>query len=67
VHPEHHSTITEARRMVTLHALIYDGQDSDRVVKAIKERLHAQFGLDHATIEIEHRECADAKNGATKS
>ena len=67
VHHVHVWSITEARRMVTLHALICEGQDSDRTVKAIKERLHAQFGLDHATIEIEHRACADATKGAAKS
>jgi hypothetical protein len=30
------------------------------MVKAIKQRLHTQFGLDHATVEIEHGVCADA-------
>jgi len=29
-------------------------------VQAIKERLHTRFGLDHATVEIEHGVCADA-------
>ena len=35
-------------------------QDSDRLVKGIKERLKTRFGLDHATVEIERGECADA-------
>jgi hypothetical protein len=29
------------------------------MVKAIKQRLHSRFGLDHATVEIEHGVCAD--------
>lgn len=60
VHHVHVWSITQERRMVTLHALIGEAEDSDRVVKAIKQRLKARFGLDHATVEIEHGECADA-------
>lgn len=60
VHHVHVWSITQSRRMVTLHACIGDVADSDRLVKAIKARLRDQFGLDHATVEIEHRECADA-------
>ncbi len=53
-------SITQERRMVTLHACIGEADDTDRLVRGIKERLKARFGLDHATVEIEHRECADA-------
>jgi cobalt-zinc-cadmium efflux system protein len=59
VHHVHVWSITQSRRMVTLHALIGETEDSDRVVKDIKARLKEQFGLDHATIEIEHETCAD--------
>jgi cobalt-zinc-cadmium efflux system protein len=60
VHHVHVWSITQERRMVTLHACIGEADDTDRLVKGIKERLKARFGLDHATVEIEHRECADA-------
>ena len=60
VHHLHVWSITQERRMVTLHACVDKGLQGDRMVKAIKQRLHARFGLDHATIEIEHSECADA-------
>jgi cobalt-zinc-cadmium efflux system protein len=60
VHHVHVWSITQERRMVTLHACIGETQDSDRLVKAIKERLKARFGLNHATVEIERGECADA-------
>jgi cobalt-zinc-cadmium efflux system protein len=60
VHHVHVWSITQSRRMVTLHALIRDTEDSDRLVRAIKARLKDRFGLDHATIEIERGACADA-------
>jgi len=59
VHHVHVWSITQSRRMVTLHALIGETEDSDRVVKDIKARLKEKFGLDHATIEIERETCAD--------
>jgi cobalt-zinc-cadmium efflux system protein len=60
IHHVHVWSITQSRRMVTLHACIGETQDSDRMVKAIKARLKERFGLDHATIEIERGVCADA-------
>jgi cobalt-zinc-cadmium efflux system protein len=59
VHHVHVWSITQSRRMVTLHALVCETTDSDKVVKDIKARLKEKFGLDHATIEIEHEACAD--------
>jgi cobalt-zinc-cadmium efflux system protein len=59
VHHVHVWSITQSRRMVTLHAQIGDARDSDRLVKAVKERLKERFGLDHATVEIERAACAD--------
>jgi cobalt-zinc-cadmium efflux system protein len=60
VHHMHVWSITQSRRMVTLHALICDTEDSDSMVRAIKARLKQRFGLDHATVEIERGACADA-------
>ncbi|MGD0531260.1 MAG: cation diffusion facilitator family transporter [Methyloceanibacter sp.] len=60
VHHLHVWSITQERRMVTLHVCIGETQDSDRLVKAIKQRLKDRFGLDHVTVEIERGECADA-------
>jgi cobalt-zinc-cadmium efflux system protein len=64
VHHLHVWSITQERRMVTLHACVGEGLDGDQMVKAIKQRLHERFGLDHATVEIEHGVCADAKAGS---
>ena len=63
VHHLHVWSITQARRMVTLHACIAEKQDSDRAVRDIKARLKERFGLDHATVEIERDVCADAHSG----
>jgi len=60
VHHVHVWSITQSRRMVTLHACIGEGEDSDLIVKNIKARLKERFGLDHATVEIERGACADA-------
>jgi cobalt-zinc-cadmium efflux system protein len=59
VHHVHVWSITQSRRMVTLHAQICDTADSDEAVKGIKARLKEQFGLEHATVEIERSACAD--------
>jgi cobalt-zinc-cadmium efflux system protein len=62
VHHVHVWSITQARRMVTLHACIGEKDDSDRVVREIKARLKERFRLDHATVEIERGVCADVEN-----
>jgi cobalt-zinc-cadmium efflux system protein len=64
VHHVHVWSITQERRIVTLHVCVDKGLAGPRMVKAVKQRLHARFGLDHATIEIEHGECADAASEA---
>jgi cobalt-zinc-cadmium efflux system protein len=59
VHHVHVWSITQSRRMVTLHALICETEDANRMVRTIKARLKKRFGLDHATIETERGACAD--------
>ena len=59
VHHVHVWSITQARRMVTLHVCVEESADSDRIVRDVKARLKERFGLDHATVEIERGECAD--------
>ena len=57
VHHVHVWSITQSRRMVTLHACIGETGNSDAIVKSIKARLKEHFGLDHATVEIERGVC----------
>jgi cobalt-zinc-cadmium efflux system protein len=66
VHHVHVWSITQSRRMVTLHACIGEKQNSDKAVRNIKVRLKERFGLDHATIEIERGVCADAESERAK-
>jgi cobalt-zinc-cadmium efflux system protein len=67
VHHVHVWSITQSRRMVTLHALICENEDSDQMVRNIKAQLKERFGLDHATIEIERGACADAAPAKAKA
>jgi cobalt-zinc-cadmium efflux system protein len=67
IHHVHVWSITQSRRMVTLHACIGERQSSDKAVRDIKARLKERFGLDHATIEIERGVCADAEPAQAKS
>lgn len=60
VHHVHVWSITQERQMVTLHACIGESQDAVSVVRRIKQHLNEQFGLKHATVEIEYGHCADA-------
>lgn len=60
VHHVHVWSITQSRRMATLHAVIGDAAQVDMVVKGVKARLKEKFNLDHATVEVECTACADA-------
>jgi cobalt-zinc-cadmium efflux system protein len=60
VHHVHIWSITQERPMVTLHARLRAG-NADTALHAIKARLRARFGITHATVEIEHGDCADTE------
>jgi len=60
IHHIHAWSLSENRRVMTLHARICDTVPPEQVAAAIKARLKQAFGIVHATVEIEHRDCADA-------
>jgi cobalt-zinc-cadmium efflux system protein len=60
----HGWSISEARPMVTLEAVIAPAGDPDTTRRAIKARLADRFGFDHATVEV-HGEEADPRLPAT--
>jgi cobalt-zinc-cadmium efflux system protein len=60
VHHVHAWSITEERPMITLHARVSDNAAPDAVAAKIKDRLKVQFGIGHATVEVEHGACKDA-------
>jgi cobalt-zinc-cadmium efflux system protein len=64
VHHVHVWSLTQERRMVTLHARVVPGANPDEAVRGIKRRLDSAFDLDHATVEIERGDCADAVDEA---
>ncbi|MDE1173454.1 MAG: cation diffusion facilitator family transporter [Parvibaculaceae bacterium] len=59
IHHVHSWSLTSERAMVTLHATIAEGRDSETVLHAIQNRLKSRFGVDHATVQIEHSLCPD--------
>ena len=60
VHHAHLWSLDGRRSMITLHARVTDAATGPAIVARIKARLHEKHGIDHATIEIEHGDCADA-------
>jgi cobalt-zinc-cadmium efflux system protein len=60
VHDIHAWCLTEDRKLMTLHARISEAAPPEEVAGAIKARLRQCYGVVHATVEIEHRACADA-------
>jgi cobalt-zinc-cadmium efflux system protein len=51
------------KTMATLHACLADGTDPYEAVAAIKSRLAAKHGIDHATVEPEFGDRADQSPG----
>jgi cobalt-zinc-cadmium efflux system protein len=59
VHHIHAWSLTQEQPLVTLHVRCAEGADRDTVVIAVGQRLRRQFGITHATIQIDHAVCAD--------
>lgn len=66
VHHVHVWSLSENRHVMTLHALTGDKVPPERVAAAIKDRLRKAFGVVHATVEIEHRQCADENHAPAR-
>ncbi|WP_081689172.1 cation diffusion facilitator family transporter [Inquilinus limosus] len=59
VHHVHAWTLTPGRPIVTLHARLREGADSDQAIGAVTRLLRDRFGIDHATVQAEFEICAD--------
>jgi cobalt-zinc-cadmium efflux system protein len=57
VHHVHLWSITEKRRMATLHACLHPESDPVAGIRAIKAVLATRFGIGHATVEIGYGSC----------
>ncbi len=76
VHHLHVWCLTDERPVMTLHAVLDEGADRDRALIDIQNALRSQFGVEHATVQIEMTECVsedcapvetDACSGTAKS
>ena len=59
VHHMHIWSVDGSGVMATLHASLMEGTDACAAINAIKGRLSAEHGIDHATVEPEFGHCAD--------
>jgi cobalt-zinc-cadmium efflux system protein len=62
VHHVHAWSLTEDKRMMTLHARVADtvgAADTARISAAIKTHLRERYGITHATVEVEGEVCGD--------
>jgi cobalt-zinc-cadmium efflux system protein len=60
IHHMHVWSLDGVRNIATLHACLAEGIDAHGAIRAIKERLSQNHGIDHATVEPEFERCADS-------
>lgn len=59
IHHIHSWSLTSEKTIVTLHATISPEFSAPEVLHGIQNRLRSQFGIEHATVQIEHAGCPD--------
>ncbi len=62
VHHIHAWSLSEDRRMATLHVKVTNLADAARISTAVKARLHDRFDIVHATVEVEDDACPDHRH-----
>lgn len=63
VHHVHAWSLGTGRAVATLHAQLTPGTDAGKALGDIKGRLASEFGIGHATVQIEEEECPDEGEG----
>jgi cobalt-zinc-cadmium efflux system protein len=53
VHDLHVWTLTSGREAMSAHVVVGDMREHDRILDALHAVLHARFGIDHTTIQLE--------------
>ncbi|HEY7542757.1 MAG TPA: cation diffusion facilitator family transporter [Methylomirabilota bacterium] len=53
VHDLHVWTLTSEREAMSAHVVVDDVRDSERLLETLHTVLHARFGIDHTTIQLE--------------
>ena len=62
VHHIHAWSLSEDKRMATLHVRVANLGDATRISVAVKDRLHDRFRIAHATVEVEDGGCSDRRD-----
>ena len=53
VHDLHVWTLTSGREAMSAHVVVDDVRESERLLESLHALLHARFGIDHTTLQIE--------------
>ena len=53
VHDLHVWTLTSGREAMSAHVVVEPGAPPDRILDALHVILHARFGIDHTTLQLE--------------
>jgi len=62
VHHVHVWCLTEEETFITLHVRGCADASIDTLVPAVTRRLEQRFGIAHATVQVDHAECADEQH-----
>ncbi|SFF48842.1 cobalt-zinc-cadmium efflux system protein [Fontimonas thermophila] len=63
IHHVHHWMLTPERSLMTLHAVLSEDADDDRVVREIKAWVRTHYRVTHVTVQTERGVCADDHHG----
>ncbi|HEX2438092.1 MAG TPA: cation diffusion facilitator family transporter [Methylomirabilota bacterium] len=53
VHDLHVWTLTSGREAMSAHVVVEDVRESERLLEALHALLHARFGIDHTTVQLD--------------
>lgn len=53
VHDLHVWTLTSGREAMSAHVVVHDVRESERLLESLHAVLHARFGIDHTTIQLD--------------
>jgi cobalt-zinc-cadmium efflux system protein len=57
IHHMHSWSLSDERPILTLHATLKRGSDSDQCIREITRELERAFNVSHATIQVEYESC----------
>jgi len=57
IHHLHSWSLSDERPILTLHATLKRGSDSDQCIREITRELERKFNVSHATIQVEYESC----------